>query len=42
MNVEAYKAFDPDNPNKTRWVEEDFNRLWAPGVLEDKSRKKNF
>ena len=40
MNVEAYKAFDPDNPNKTRWVEEDFNRLWAPGVLEDKSRKK--
>ena len=40
MNVEAYNAFDPDNPNKTRWVEEDFNRLWAPGVLEDQSRKK--
>ena len=40
MNVEAYLAFDPKNPNRTRWVEEDFNRLWGPGVLQDSSRKK--
>ena len=40
MNIEAYLAFDPLNPNRTRWVEEDFNRLWAPGVLDDESRVK--
>ncbi len=40
MNVEAYLAFDPKNPNRTRWIEEDFNRLWAPGVLENNNRKK--
>ncbi len=42
INVEAYLAFDPQNPNRTRWVEEDLNRLWAPGVLEDDSRKKTY
>ena len=40
MNTEAYLAFDPLNPNRTRWVEEDFNRLWAEGVLEDPKRKR--
>ena len=40
MNIEAYLAFDPLNPNRTRWVEEDFNRLWAEGVLEDPKRKR--
>lgn len=39
MNVEAYLAFDPANPNRTRWVDEDFNRLWGPGVLDDRNRK---
>lgn len=34
MNVAAYQAFDPDNPNASRWVEEDMNRVWAPEVLE--------
>jgi len=42
MNVEAYLAFDPKNPNRTRWVDEDFNRLWGPGVLQDSSRKKTY
>ena len=42
MNIEAYLAFDPKNPNRTRWVEEDFNRLWGPGVLQDSSRKKTY
>lgn len=40
MNVEAYLAFDPNNPNRTRWVDEDFNRLWGPGILDDFSRLK--
>ena len=42
MNIEAYLAFDPLNPNRTRWVEEDFNRLWSPGVLEDKNRNNTY
>ena len=34
MNVAAYEAFDPADPNATRWVDEDFNRVWARDVLE--------
>ena len=33
-NVEAYLRFDPSNPTTTRFVDEDFNRLWAPEVLD--------
>ena len=33
-NVEAYSRFDPADPNATRWVDEDFNRLWSPAILE--------
>jgi predicted deacylase len=35
-NVEAFSRFDPDNPYATRFVDEDFNRVWTPGVLEGK------
>jgi len=34
MNIAAYEAFDPADPNATRWVEEDFNRVWGVDVLE--------
>lgn len=34
MNTEAYQNFDAKNPNASRWVDEDFNRLWAETVLE--------
>ena len=34
VNVEAYRRFDPANPTVTRYVDEDFNRLWAPETLE--------
>ena len=34
MNVAAYQAFDPADPNATRWIEEDFNRVWSRDVLE--------
>lgn len=34
MNIAAYQAFDPADPNATRWVDEDFNRVWGVDVLE--------
>lgn len=39
VNIAAYEAFDPEVPDATRWVEEDFNRLWGAGVLDDPDRK---
>jgi Predicted deacylase len=33
MNVEAYLSFDPDNPSASRYLDEDFNRLWTKEVL---------
>ncbi|WP_298815809.1 succinylglutamate desuccinylase/aspartoacylase family protein [uncultured Roseibium sp.] len=34
MNIAAYEAFDPADPNATRWIDEDFNRVWDVAVLE--------
>lgn len=34
MNIEAYRAFDPANPNATRWLDEDMNRVWDKRVLD--------
>ena len=34
MNVEAFERFDPEHPVLSRYVDEDFNRLWAREVLE--------
>jgi predicted deacylase len=33
VNVAAYETFDPRDPSASRFVEEDFNRLWSPGLL---------
>lgn len=33
-NVAAYRTFDPAEPFSSRCVDEDFNRLWAPDVLD--------
>ncbi|HXN15705.1 MAG TPA: succinylglutamate desuccinylase/aspartoacylase family protein, partial [Usitatibacter sp.] len=33
-NVEAYARFDPRNPYATRFVDEDFNRVWASDILD--------
>lgn len=39
VNVEAYMSFDPENPVPSRFVDEDFNRLWADEVIhEDTAR----
>lgn len=34
VNVEAYLRFDPASPAASRFVDEDFNRLWAEDVLD--------
>jgi predicted deacylase len=34
MNVAAFNNFDPTNPNGSRFVDEDFNRVWDRAVLE--------
>jgi predicted deacylase len=33
MNVAAFDTFDPGNPTLSRYVDEDFNRLWSREVL---------
>jgi len=37
-NVEAYQRWDPANPDASRFVDQDFNRVWTPAVLDDLSR----
>ncbi|MDP6343203.1 MAG: succinylglutamate desuccinylase/aspartoacylase family protein [Alphaproteobacteria bacterium] len=32
-NVEAYRRFDAANPTASRFVDEDFNRVWNEGIL---------
>jgi len=39
MNVAAYLSFDPANPTASRFVDEDFNRLWTAQVLDDPARQ---
>ena len=33
-NVEAFFRFDPASPYASRFVDEDFNRVWTPDVLD--------
>lgn len=37
-NVEAYREFDPARPTKSRFVDEDFNRLWSPAKLDEPAK----
>ena len=34
VNVGAYQSFDPDDPTVSRYLDEDFNRLWTAQVLD--------
>ena len=34
MNVAAFESFDENNPTVSRYVDEDFNRLWTREVLD--------
>lgn len=38
MNTEAYLSFDPANPTVSRFIDEDFNRLWTAQALDDPAR----
>ena len=33
-NVAAFRTFNPDEPFKSRFVDEDFNRVWAASALD--------
>ncbi len=33
-NVAAYDSFDENHPGASRYLDEDFNRLWSPEVLD--------
>jgi predicted deacylase len=37
-NVEAYVRFDPANPDASRFVDQDFNRVWTAAILDNASR----
>lgn len=37
-NVAAYERFDPANPTASRFVDEDFNRVWSPEKLDGTRR----
>ena len=37
-NTAAYARFDPANPKLTRYVDEDFNRVWDPATLDGPRR----
>lgn len=36
MNVDAYRSFDPADPGASRFLEEDFNRIWSGEILDGK------
>jgi predicted deacylase len=37
-NLEAYARFDPADPTASRFLDEDLNRVWDPGVLDGRRR----
>ena len=37
-NVEAYRRFDPANPDAARFVDQDLNRVWTAPILDDAAR----
>ncbi|MEX3944058.1 succinylglutamate desuccinylase/aspartoacylase family protein [Paraburkholderia sp. BR10937] len=38
-NVEAYRRFDPAQPDAARFVDQDFNRVWTAQALDDLARE---
>lgn len=37
-NVAAYERFDPADPDASRFVDQDLNRVWTSAILDDVSR----
>lgn len=42
VNVAAYERFSAAAPHASRFLDEDFNRLWAPEILEGKRRSREL
>ncbi len=38
-NVDAYARFDAAQPDKARFVDQDFNRVWTAAMLDDTSKR---
>ncbi|HEX3209296.1 MAG TPA: succinylglutamate desuccinylase/aspartoacylase family protein, partial [Geminicoccaceae bacterium] len=38
VNVAAYERFDPEQPKASRYIDEDFNRVWDPATLDGPRR----
>ncbi len=38
-NVAAYARFDPAQPDRARFVDQDFNRVWTAALLDDLTRR---
>jgi len=34
-NVDAYQRWDPERPDASRFVDQDFNRVWEPAILDN-------
>jgi predicted deacylase len=41
-NVAAYHSFDRRVPTGSRFVDEDFNRLWSPAILDEERQSVEF
>ncbi len=41
-NVAAYERFDPRQPTASRYIDEDFNRVWALDVLDGPRRSREL
>lgn len=37
-NVDAYQRFDPDTPDKSRFIDQDLNRVWSERLLDDETQ----
>lgn len=37
-NVDAYCTFDASHPDASRYVDQDFNRVWTPAILDGAAR----
>ena len=37
-NIEAYQRFDPEQPDASRFVDQDLNRVWSTETLDDLSK----
>lgn len=37
-NVDAYQRFDPDTPDRSRFIDQDLNRVWSERLLDDETQ----